>query len=611
MASIKTPASGGSPDALHPPEAPGNPDRALRTQIEDKKRRLRELRDNYPCVRIIVDHIRKHYRTSKPPPWLDLGIVAEQLQRSTQFQSAHAAWVGLRMSLANVKAWMGNHMSWENAAVSRMPYLGTSSEIIAVEFLHSKGPGLPKGMITQLLGETNLDFLLDWNRPNHERIPEFWKGAELESPQWRRQFMEKRPVFPGLPFDDDLTDLVLSTVCCGRKSDRRGRRHSSSRYPQEIADEDGEDKSNASGARAGMSTTKRRAQMENLTPAECDGELWENQVQATMSRIVETFNEAIAAEKSRLLGKRRKMGDTAAHNGNKRQRTTEEDASQRPISSIEDSDDSSAFSALSARLAKTEGECRTLTIKYKNLKQQDRKLLAAYSRLEEDTEKLQKQIEQLGTRCQELLAESERRDEQYRCLDERCSALEERNKQLEDDNRGLQERTATVAARTNPLKQEDAHRPQAGTGPPTAGAGQADGLSPSDAGNLPRSLPMTRDSNIITATTASASAPTPASATTLASAHTAATLLVPARPTSPVIPSPANHPLVRSYLSWLPPHHRSQLIPHLANLDPQVWRLSDEEVVEYCQVNGVRYGRLHEVVVCFRRVLERLEFGPC
>ncbi|KXX78219.1 hypothetical protein MMYC01_205079 [Madurella mycetomatis] len=148
-----------------------------RTRTEEKRKRLRELRDNYLCVRIILDHIKKHYRTSEPLPWLDLGIVTEQLQRSNRFGSAHAAWVGLRMSLANIKAWMGNHMSWENAEVSRMLYLGTPSEIMAVEFLYSKGPGLPKGMITQLLGEAHLDFLLDWNRPDHEKLPEFWKGA--------------------------------------------------------------------------------------------------------------------------------------------------------------------------------------------------------------------------------------------------------------------------------------------------------------------------------------------------------------------------------------------------------------------------------------------------
>ncbi|KXX78213.1 Chaperone protein ClpB 2 [Madurella mycetomatis] len=298
--------------------------------------------------------------------------------------------------------------------------------------------------------------------------------------------MEKRPVFPDLPFDDDLTDLVLSTVCCGGKSGRRGKQHSSSRSLQEIADVDDEDKFNLSGAPAGMFTAKRRTKMESLTLTEGDGELWENQVQATMSRITESFNEVIAAEKSSLLGKRRKMGDIAAHKDSKRQKTVEEDArSQRLTSSFEDSDDSSTFSAISARLAKTEGECRTLAIKYKKLKQQDRRLLAAYSRLEDSTEKLRKQIEQMSTRCQELLAESECRDEQYRCLSERCSALEERNKQLKNDGKVLQEQMAAVAAHTKPLEQEGAHWPGAGIGLPAARAGEVkNGLSSSDAGNL-------------------------------------------------------------------------------------------------------------------------------
>ncbi|GAB1320118.1 hypothetical protein MFIFM68171_10328 [Madurella fahalii] len=660
MASTRTPTSGGSPDILRHPEAHGKVDGIPGTQIEDKKKRLRELRDNHACVRIIVNHIGRHYRTTKPPPWLDLCIVAEQLQRSTRLQSAHAAWVSLRASLASVRAWMGNHGSWRNAAVSRMPYLGTPSEIMAVAFLHSKGPGLPKGMITQLVGETDLEFLLDRHRPDRDKLPPFWKGAELESPRWRRQFMEKPPFLPGLPFDDDLTDLVLSTMYLGGKSDRKDKQQFSLRSPpQEIADVDVEDKSSVSSASANTIVTKKRVKTENSPSEEDDGELWANDVQATMSSITEPFKEVIAAEESRLLGKRPNLEDTVAHDSSKRQKTVEEDArSQRPISSIEDSDSSSAFSALSIRLAKIEGECRMLTVKYKRLKQQDRKLLNAYNKLEDSAEKLRKQIEQTDTWCQRLLTESAHRDEQYRCLNERCSKLEEKNKQLEDGNKGLQERMTVVAAHMKALEQEDTRQPEAGLSPPTAREDEAkDGLSSIAAADLPQfpsplarhrnpkrslaNLPriprmptfdihpvnrqhydgsnntvagytyqscLTRYSNTTTATSTSASASASAGSITSVSTHTAATLPAPPRPTSPISPNPANHPLVQNHLSWLPPHHRIQLVAYLANLDPQVWRLSDKEVVAYCQENGVRYARLHEVVVCFRRVLGQLEF---
>jgi hypothetical protein len=206
-----------------------------------------------------------------------------------------------------------------------MPYLGTPSDIMAIEFIRSNGVGLPKG-ISDLLKDTKLDFLLDWYKPDNDKLPTFWKGAELDSPQWRCEYMKKEPTFPPLPFEDDLTDLVISTLC-----------HQNNNLP------------------------KSSEQETKVTEA-----------QGTIGS-------------SSLLGKRRTPSEEPlTTGGEKRQKALQGEASpQGVINTIEHDEDESIATASIAnnRLAKAEEQGKSLSDELKILKEQNRQLVASYSKL--------------------------------------------------------------------------------------------------------------------------------------------------------------------------------------------------------------------------------------
>jgi hypothetical protein len=152
---------------------------------EANKQRLRELRNAHSCVNTIVNHMGKFYRTTEPPPWLDLRAVAGQLRRSHAAGGRHAAWRYLRDSMTSIEAWMGDHSSWRDAVQkARMPHIGTSSEIKATEFIEGKTASIPKSVMATLK-HLRLDFLLDTHPRSDDLLPDFWKGADLNNPKWR------------------------------------------------------------------------------------------------------------------------------------------------------------------------------------------------------------------------------------------------------------------------------------------------------------------------------------------------------------------------------------------------------------------------------------------
>ncbi|KAK4163461.1 hypothetical protein QBC43DRAFT_212925, partial [Cladorrhinum sp. PSN259] len=141
--------------------------------------RLKELQKVCPVIGIIVRYVKKHYRDQKPPPWLDLRVVAKQLMRSPQSQDLqHRTYRSLRDNLGLIRDWMSNCQTWKDAAeISKMPYLGNRSEIlaslIAVDATSQNRPA----KIPELMENVQLQFLLDDELPPSEAMPRFWRGA--------------------------------------------------------------------------------------------------------------------------------------------------------------------------------------------------------------------------------------------------------------------------------------------------------------------------------------------------------------------------------------------------------------------------------------------------
>ncbi|KAK3897917.1 hypothetical protein C8A05DRAFT_19409 [Staphylotrichum tortipilum] len=181
------------PEPVDPTRSQGIPSRttsaipkkgiSAKTATLKKRRRLRELQDAHPSVETIVSHMEKYYRTFQPPAWLNLRAVAEQLMRSCQQGSKHTAWRSVRDRTIAVAKWKGNHSTWTEAVKqSKMPYIGTRSEIKATEFIEG-GASVPR-CIWLGLRNVGLHFLLEHQVPGREILPNFWKDAEVDDPEW-------------------------------------------------------------------------------------------------------------------------------------------------------------------------------------------------------------------------------------------------------------------------------------------------------------------------------------------------------------------------------------------------------------------------------------------
>ena len=431
-----------------------------------KKRRLRELRAAHECVRTIVNHMGKHYRHAAPPPWLDLRAVAGQLARSRGVACQHAAWRNLRESLAEIGDWMANRRSWREAVQGRkMPHIGTRSEIVAVGFLHGGSPGvLPKPLMKGLRA-AQLEFLLDEEPRGPDAVPHFWRDAELDDPQWRSTYMERKHSTPHLPFDDDLTDLVLSVVCKKRSSVAGGGgAGAADKEMSEISD-------NGAGA-------EERVKAEsNSTSPDRGPDRWEDEVQATVSRIAETVNETVATSVSQLLGKRYRQEeeeeeeeeDGAEDGRGKKKKKTHKTTtisaraagSQQPIDSVEDSggDDNHSLAPSSRKgSAGDRSAIKRLRAKYSALKERDDQLLSLCGTLEEDSRSVKREMEHLATECAALRKSSSSGEDKQQQLAEKCGALEGQINRLVEENQRLSAQVAALTDSVRNLEEQSTQR---------------------------------------------------------------------------------------------------------------------------------------------------------
>ncbi|KAK4149834.1 hypothetical protein C8A00DRAFT_37560 [Chaetomidium leptoderma] len=403
-----------------------------------KKQRLRELRDAHDCVRTIVNHMGKHYKTVKPPPWLDLRVVAGQMMRSVRTSSKHAAWVSLRESLTSVQTWMGDHPSWSDAVqVSKMPHIGTASEIKATEFIHGKRACIPECLMRPLR-QMQMDFLLDPQPRSQDEVPDFWKGAELNDPHWRHEYMKR--VYPHTaPFDDDLTDLVLSTVC------QRGE-------PEKAEDED-EDEEGAEDEEEGGGDEKAAEDEEGDEEGdEISGKRHRREEKAQLE----------------VHKKRQKTGKEAPR---RKESVGEVPRPQDVIDTVENSDDDRPAVSYTVKtsVAKDDERLRTLKVGYKRLKRQNQQLVALYSNLENSNKKLGDDIELLIGQHKDSRKETSAGRQKHQQLGEKYKILEAKNRTLEEktqqltvqcaaltgDVRKLEDKSGQMAAQSSALEDEN------------------------------------------------------------------------------------------------------------------------------------------------------------
>ncbi|KAK4135463.1 hypothetical protein BT67DRAFT_494555 [Trichocladium antarcticum] len=637
-------------------------------QLETKRQRLQDLRAAHECVGTIMDHMEKHYKTVKPPPWLDLRVIAGQLERSILKGAHNATWKSLRDSLINIHAWMAGHRSWKEAVqVKKMPYIGTRSDIMAVEFFNRKNAALPRSLMSRLV-VVRLEFLVEWEPRASDQLAEFWKDAEVDNVRWRQQYMSEQETFFHVPFTDDLTDLVLSTVC--ENADPRA--HGDQRPPKE-----GGISNDAAKPNKGMK-------------AEPSDDMWEGQVQIAMSRIAATVNETLAAEKSRLL-KRFRSEDSTADDGSKRHKTAEDIIHpEKPIDTVA-SDDDHPSADLMANTAPPKGDDRYRALKASNKKlhiKQD-KLVALYNKLEDENKMLKDKIEQMAAQREDLPGdgdggrENKQQEVENGGPDIPMESVEDDNQAVQalatlgarspdnisnnvrfeeqlrqkDENDGLREKMLLMMARIEVLEQARATQ-VAAEGSRTAASLETDGAKPAStikdnssestaAASSPfapqaqssravqnqRRLPATEQNpNNWPQFPASPSTerhqprralsqfprvldmPTFDSPPPRHHSQHPEPRAFPAPPhttTAATAPAPAptklaDHPYIRRNLPWLPPQSRDDLVAFMVGLDTRIWRHGIQEIVAHCEASGLQYERVTELVVGFRRVLKEL-----
>ncbi|KAH6636109.1 hypothetical protein F5144DRAFT_546257 [Chaetomium tenue] len=432
------------------------------SEREAKKQRLRELRESYHCVGTIVNHMGRYYKTKDPPPWLDLRLVAGQILRSAKphtSPSNHPAWKYLRDSMTSILGWMHDHDNWEDAVkVSKMPHLGFRSEIKATEFFDGRSGFMPRPMMV-LLQQIELDFLMEPQPPSNDDIPYFWRGADVDDPAWRSRFMQRQCYHHHIPFDDDLTDLVLSVVC----QEAKPKPEDPDRFLKEAKAEENDEHFEPS--REGLAATAD-AKTDDSGDA---GTAWKNRVQATMFRIADTVNEALAAEKTKLLGKRdrQEKDKVQVEAQNKRRKAGETGPRQQGVvDSIEDSDDEDG---LPSPPPVEDDKYRALKAGLKKLKKQDQQLACLYSSLDENTKKQGKDVEQLTKQQKDLRKDTNANKQKQQQLAEKVANLETEKKTLEeqaqqlavqcaaltDDIRKLEDKSGQVAAKCSAFEDEN------------------------------------------------------------------------------------------------------------------------------------------------------------
>ncbi|KAL2256424.1 hypothetical protein VTK26DRAFT_1697 [Humicola hyalothermophila] len=449
---------------------------------EAKKQRLRELKAEYSYVGTITSHMARQYNTIPPPPWLDLRAVAAQLSRSTQRGASHTAWGGLRGSLSRINAWMGNHRTWKEAVqVAKMPYIGTRSEIFALEFIV-----MPRTLAYHLTS-AKLDFLLDPEPCSSEDLSMFWRGSDIDNPQWRTTYMERHVSIRHLPFDDDLTDLVVSTVC--NKPKKSLATVTSPSRPSNARDSDKDDV--IAGPTGGVSEMGKPIKKEDH--GEYSSNCWGEQGQATVSRGVEVGSGPLEAENPSSPRKRDRHEDSTANGHHKRCKTALylADADQ-PIDTIESSesdgspilhkvfpsitkdDGQSEFGHGNARkeVQQTAGHCTESPKKRATSKEKSRHLKEIYARLADKLRSIESENQRLAAQCATLETEMKKLEGQK----SRSDALEDANKSLQTQMAAVLSRIEALEAQATQQTEAEPNRaaaPQDAQGEPTGAGGTA------------------------------------------------------------------------------------------------------------------------------------------
>ncbi|KAK4464379.1 hypothetical protein QBC42DRAFT_295182 [Cladorrhinum samala] len=271
------------------------------TKMCTAEERLQELEKKHEVVSVIADYARRNFKSTKPPAWLDLRKVAQQLLRSSIVKSSkHVIIRGLSQTVSEIKAWKADHASWkEAAAVRKMPYVGDRSEILAVQLV-SPGVAESPDWTRSKLMDVGLQFLSAHEPRASEAVDAFWQGAKLEDAAWRGRYMAAPVKAAGLPFEDDLNYLVLTSVC-GEKPRAREKSKGATSTPE-------------------MITPRSNITLQPAPSENCDAvNAWEKEVGVSFDRIMETLMRVVADERIRLLGKRAHQ-DQTVQNEAKRQR---------------------------------------------------------------------------------------------------------------------------------------------------------------------------------------------------------------------------------------------------------------------------------------------------
>lgn len=259
--------------------------------------------------------------------------------------------------------------------------------------------------------------------------------------------MQRQCYHHHIPFDDDLTDLVLSVVCQEAKPKPEDTDRFLKEAKAEETDEYFEPSREGPAATAGAGTGGSGDA----------GTVWKNRVQATMSRIADTVHEALTAEKAKLLGKRdrQEKNQVPAETLNKRQKAAETGPQQQGVvDSIEDSDDDDGLPSpppAKGCAGKEDDKYRALKAGYKKLKKQGKdveRLTKQQKDLRKDTNVNKQKQQQLAEKVANLETEKKALEEQAQQLAVQCAALT-------DDIRKLEDKSGQAAAKCSAFEDEN------------------------------------------------------------------------------------------------------------------------------------------------------------
>lgn len=386
-------------------------------EMHPAQERLRELEKKHEVVSIIVGYVRRNFQNTKPPTWLDLRKVAQQLLRSSNVTSSrHIIIRGLSQAVSDIKTWMADHRTWEEAVtIRKMPYIGDRSEILAVQLL---SPGIlesPAWTRCKLM-DVGLQFLSAHESRAAEAIDVFWQGAKLEDAAWRGQYMAS-PVKPGvLPFEDDLNHLVFTSIC---EEKPRARESNGGTIPQ-------------------MATPRSNIAPQLAPSRNCDAiKAWEKEAWVSFDRITETLTRVVADEGVRLLGKRTHQDETV-QNEAKRQRIAQDTRISHPdvpISTTETEEtDETCKNGNSTRLASMDNGAKRVE-RYNFLRSNttsvsrghDERPVGLSGKLKNTEGQLRDELSRMAQMLNELLKKGDNQ------VTEKLGRLEMENKSLRDE----------------------------------------------------------------------------------------------------------------------------------------------------------------------------------